>query len=303
MGEEKFRLILAVAHHQQALDLLQLVQRKFCDFLQGHPSCIGNNRSAEGLPELRIVGDHIRNRFFDWMGCLFQTGLGGRAEQDRCITDLGQKLHGQIEKCQHPGRYSLNLVNDNDAAAESLEAADGSRPSVKESVEQLHQSRDDDRCIPAFHSQLPLIQFPSLLGVQDIGVVFQDDAVIPQILPDHGGILLQNGQQRRCEDQPAFPPFLSMSQRVAQRTQGFSAAGGNIQSIDPAFALRKGTTPIRDLPAGPTDGSVRGETEQLFLHTCQIRFPKFVQIRRCRCGPKAAHEFRCVPPVALDQCG
>ena len=63
---------------------------------------------------------------------------------------------------------------------------------LKQRIEKLHKCRNNNRRIPAFRSQLPLIQFIAIGGAQDIGMVFQNNSVVLQKVSNNSSILLQN---------------------------------------------------------------------------------------------------------------
>ena len=151
---QELGLPFGVAHHQQAGGVLQNALDKARDLLQPPRPRVHEARPPEGGPEGRVIGHQLLQAPLYGVVRLLQTGLGGGAEHDRGTADIGQEVHGQIEQRQHPGRHRLDLVDDQNAVAQGLEAADAGGPAVKEGVQQLDQGGDDDRRIPIFGHQL-----------------------------------------------------------------------------------------------------------------------------------------------------
>ena len=74
--------------------------------------------------------------------------------------------------------------------------------------------------------------------------MFQNDAVILQIFPKNGGILFQNGQQWRGEDQPLLPPSLCMSKGITKGAEGLATARRDIQPIDTTWMFCKSSASV-----------------------------------------------------------
>ena len=91
-----------------------------------------------------------------------------------------------------------------------------------------------------------------------------------------------------------------MRQRVPQRGQRLAPARGHVEPVDAARPLRKRPAPVRDGAPGRVHGRVRRKPRQLSLQMRQPLPPDGPHV----IGPSRrlciAHEFRRVPPVALD---
>ena len=62
--------------------------------------------------------------------------------------------------------------------------------------------------------------------------MLQYQSVVPYVIADDLGILIQDRQQRCGEDDPGAVPLCRVGQCEAETGQRFSAAGGNIQAVD-----------------------------------------------------------------------
>ena len=299
-------LLFGVAHHQQAGGVLQYAADKSRDLLQ--PPCprVHDASPPEGGPESRVIGDQLFQGALHGVDRLLQTGLGSGAEYDGGAADVGEKVHGQIEQRQHPGRYGLNFVDDQDAAAQGLEAADTGGPAVKEGVQQLDQGGDNDRRIPVFGHQFLGVQLVCIclrFWPDDVGVVFQNQIVIPDVIPQDLSVLIQNTQQGRGENEAGLVIYRGVGQGKAEGGQGLAAAGGDVQPVDAAGPVRCLPAPAGDFPPGPLNGSVVVKFVQFFLHSSQQLEPEVPLGIWEGGGHGAAHIARRVIAIPLDDGG
>ena len=105
-------------------------------------------------------------------------------------------------------------------------------------------------------------------------MVFQQQAVVPDILPQDLGVLVQDAQQGGSKNDTGLVVRHSVGQGKAEGGQGLAAAGGDVQAIDAAGPVRRLPAPAGDLPPGLLDGGVVVELVQLFLHAGQEPKPK-----------------------------
>ena len=99
--------------------------------------------------------------------------------------------------------------------------------------------------------------------------MLQYQSVVPYVIADDLGILIQDRQQRRGEDNSRAVPLCRVGQCEAETGQRFSAAGGNIQAVDTSGPGGTGGTGVGDGVAHQINGRFSRECRQLLLHKRQ----------------------------------
>ena len=219
-------------------------------------------------------------------------------------TELYQAYLRRREELSGQGlRLTLNTLLLK-AVAEGLKAADAGGLSGKQGVEQLDQCGDDDGGAPVLRQQLVFVQ-PVLPGpgAHQVGVVLQNQAVLPDRLPEHRGVLFQNAQQGKDEENPPLPVPRGVGQGEAERAERLAAAGGHVQPVDAARPLPGVPALARDLLARALDGGVGGEGAQPLLQAHQQPPPEGAEVLRPLRERGAVQIRRGVLPVPVDHGG
>ena len=234
------------------------------------------------------------------VGCL-QTGLGGGAQNNGGAADLGQEVDRQIEQRQHFTGNGLHLVDHNDAAAQCVKSADGAGSSAEAGIQQLHQRGDNDRRRPGGGEQLQRLQaLRRLFRLGKVGVMLQYQGVVPYIIADDLGVLIQDRQQRRGEDDPGAVPFCRVGQCEAEAGQRFSTAGGDVQAVDPSGPGGAGGTGVGDGVARQINGAFSGKFREALFHERQPPHPYGAHILWEHGRFYPIHKGRGVRAVSLD---
>ena len=211
------RLALFVAHGQQAVcgfhqcadHLRQLVQTAAAGQLK--------LRSPKCCPKRLVIRHDLLRRAPQRVLCPLNARLRCRAQNDRRAALLAQKLDGKIKKRQQFGRHGLDLIDHDDAVTKSLKPANGSRFPVEQRVQQLNQRRQNDRRVPALHQKFALVKrVLRCIRLHNVGMVLQDQPIVPYKLPNLFRVLFQNRQQRRGENQAFFPKLFRVRQCIPQ---------------------------------------------------------------------------------------
>ena len=195
MLKEERGLFFGVAYHQQTAAPVQCLPDKGRNVFQSGSTRVLNFRAFENIPKCFLLRNQV-----DWLPAQrmpggFQVGLCGGAEHDGGIADLRQEIDGQVEKRQHFAGNGLHLVNDENAVAQRVKSADGAGFPAEAGVEQLHKRGDDDGRRPRIREKRQRLQsLWGILRLHKVGVVLQNQGIIPHEPPDHLGILIQNGQ-------------------------------------------------------------------------------------------------------------
>ena len=99
--------------------------------------------------------------------------------------------------------------------------------------------------------------------------MLQYQGVVSHVIADDMGILIQDRQQRRGEDNSGAVPLCRVCQCEAETGQRFSTAGGNIQAVDTSGPGGAGGTGVGDGLACQINGRFSRECRQLLLHKRQ----------------------------------
>ena len=108
--------------------------------------------------------------------------------------------------------------------------------------------------------------------------MLQYQSVVPYVIADDLGILIQDRQQRCGEDNARAVPLCRVGQCEAETGQRFSAAGGNIQAVDTSGPDGTGGTGVGDGVARQINGRFSRECRQLLLHKRQPFCPDWPHI-------------------------
>ena len=133
--------------------------------------------------------------------------------------------------------------------------------------------------------------------------MLQYQSVVPYVIADDLGILIQDRQQRCGEDNSRAVPLCRVGQCEAETGQRFSAAGGNIQAVDTSGPGGTGGTGVGDGVARQINGRFPRECRQLLLHKRQPTRPYGAHILRERGRLQIVHKGRGVRAVSLDHGG
>ena len=277
--EQERRLLFRVAHHQQTVARRQYLRDDLRELLQLGTSGVLNVGALEDVPQCLLLRNQIDGLAVQGMvGCL-QTGLGGGAQNNGGAADLGQEVDRQIEQRQHFAGNGLHLVDHNDAAAQCVKSADGAGLSAEAGIQELHQRGDNDRRRPGGGEQLQRLQaLRRLFRLGKVGVMLQYQGVVPYIIADDLGVLIQDRQQRRGEDDPGAVPFCRVGQCEAEAGQRFSTAGGDVQAVDPSGPGGAGGTGVRNGPPGQINGAFSGKFREALFHERQPFCPDWPHI-------------------------
>ena len=299
--EQERRLLFRVAHHQQTVARRQCLRNDLRELLQLGTSGVLDVGALKDVPQCLLLRNQIDGLAVQGMvGCL-QTGLGGGAQNNGGAADLGQEVDRQIEQRQHFAGNGLHLVDHNDAAAQRVKSADGAGSSAEAGIQQLHQRGDNDRRRPGGGEQLQRLQaLRRLFRLGKVGVMLQYQGVVPYIIADDLGVLIQDRQQRRGEDDPGAVPFCRVGQCEAEAGQRFSTAGGDVQAVDPSGPGGAGGTGVRNGPPGQINGAFSGKFREALFHERQPPHPYGAHILRKRGWLQIVHKGRGVRAIPLD---
>ena len=277
--EQERRLLFRVAHHQQTAARRQCLRNDLRELLQPGASGVLDVGAPEDVPRCLLLRNQIDGLAMQRVvGCL-QTGLGGRAQNNSSAADLGQEVDRQIEQRQHFAGNGLYLVDHDDAAAQRVKSADGAGPSAEAGIQELHQRGDNDRRRPGGGEQLQRLQaLRRLLRLGKVGVMLQYQSVVPYVIADDLGILIQDRQQRCGEDNSRAVPLCRVGQCEAETGQRFSAAGGDVQAVDPSGPGGAGGTGVRNGPPGQINGVFSGKFRKTLFHERQPFCPDWPHI-------------------------
>ena len=291
-----------VAHQQHASVLLgarlhQLRQLLGCISV-GHPQ-IHNFRSPEDLPCSAMRHQFGLRRIRNGMRRLLQGRLGRGAQNHRSVHDSRQPVHRHVEQRQHIPGNRLHFIDDQNAVLQGTHPADARGLSGKQRVQQLHQSRNQNRAVPIFQKQFIGVQFVFLRRFPNhIGMVLQDHGVIAHCFPNDCRILLQHGQQGNHKQNPPLAS-LRRCQCIAQGSQRFSAARRQRKPVNSLRPVRRLQALVGDIPPDPIDLLGAIHTGQILLHMGPAEIPRnrLVHIGNRRLG--AAHKAGRIPAVAV----
>ena len=151
---------------------------------------------------------------------------------------MDKKVDRHVEERQHPDGHRLHFIYDNDAVAQSPKPTDAGSPSIVKRVQELDQGRNDDGSIPIFRHQFPSVEFLPLLFpalfLHQIGMMLQDELVVPDRITQIFCILIDDAKQRSGKNDPAAPMLICMSQGKPKRCKRLSAPCGNAEPVDSA---------------------------------------------------------------------
>ena len=133
--------------------------------------------------------------------------------------------------------------------------------------------------------------------------MLQYQGVVSYVITDDLGILIQDRQQRRGEDDPGAVPLCRVGQCEAETGQRFSAAGGHVQAVDSSGPGGAGGTGVGDGAARQINGCFPGKCRQLFLHERQPFRPDRPHIRRKRGRLQSVHKGGGICAIPLDHGG
>ena len=133
--------------------------------------------------------------------------------------------------------------------------------------------------------------------------MLQYQSVVPYVIADDLGILIQDRQQRCGEDNSRAVPLCRVGQCEAEAGQRFSAAGGNIQAVDPSGPGGAGGTGVRNGPPGQINGAFSGKFREALFHERQPTRPYGAHILRERGRLQIVHKGRGVRAIPLDHGG
>ena len=205
-------------------------------------------------------------------------------------------------------RHRLHFVDHNDTAAEGMKPANAAAAPGKQGVQQLDQRGNYDIAFPRCRQEFPAVQFFLCFRVirrlllHDVGVMLQDQAVIPDVLTDNLTALINNCKNRCDKQNPALSIPGRVSQRIAQGAEGLPCPGWHVQPVDAARLFGEGPAAVRDLTAGLLHLCSVGEFSQFSIYPIRQRFPEYTQLFR-RPILRKAHalfKFRRIPAVAFD---
>ena len=133
--------------------------------------------------------------------------------------------------------------------------------------------------------------------------MLQYQGVVPYIIADDLGILIQDRQQRRGEDNSRAVPLCRVGQCEAEAGQRFSAAGGDVQAVDASGSGGAGGTGVRNGPPGQINGALSGKFREALFHERQPTRPYGAHILRERGRLQIVHKGRGVRAVSLNHGG
>ena len=133
--------------------------------------------------------------------------------------------------------------------------------------------------------------------------MLQYQGVVSYVIAEDLSVLIQDRQQRRGEDDSGAVPLCCVGQGEAEAGQRFSAAGGNVQAVDPSGSGGTGGTGVGDGVARQINGRFSRECRQLLLHKRQPLCPDRPHILRERGRLQIVHKGRGVRAVSLDHGG
>ena len=133
--------------------------------------------------------------------------------------------------------------------------------------------------------------------------MLQYQSVIPYVIADDLSVLIQDRQQRRGEDDPGAVPLCRVGQCEAETGQRFSAAGGDVQAVDPSGPDGAGGTGVGDGPPGQINGAFSGKFREALFHERQPPRPYGAHILRERGRLQIVHKGRGVHAIPLDHGG
>ena len=187
------RLALFVAHNQQTVCGFHLCSDQIGQFVQTAAADPLKLSPPECRPKRLVIRYDIFRCAPQWVFCLFKARLRCRAQNNGRAALLAQKLYGKIKKRQQLGRYGLNLVDYDDTVTKCLKSSDRCCFSVEQGIQQLNQRRQNDWRVPVLHQQLALVKrILRDFRLHNIGMVLQNQLIVPNKLPDDVCILLQN---------------------------------------------------------------------------------------------------------------
>ena len=133
--------------------------------------------------------------------------------------------------------------------------------------------------------------------------MLQYQGVVPYIIADNLGVLIQDRQQRRSEDDPGAVPFCRVGQCEAEAGQRFSTAGGDVQAVDTSGPGGTGGTGVGNSPPGQINGVFSGKFREALFHERQPTRPYGAHILRERGRLQIVHKGRGVRAIPLDHGG
>ena len=152
---------------------------------------------------------------------------------------MDKKVDRHVEERQHPDGHRLHFIYDNDAVAESPKPTNAGSPSIVKRVQKLDQGRNDDGSIPIFCHQFSSVEFlPFLfpaLFLHQIGMMLQNELVVPDRITQIFCILIDDAKQRSGKNDPAALMLICMSQGKPKRCKRLSAPCGNAEPVDSAW--------------------------------------------------------------------
>ena len=128
-------------------------------------------------------------------------------------------------------------------------------------------------------------------------------SVVPYVIADDLGILIQDRQQRCGENNSRAVPLCRMGQCEAETGQRFSAAGGNIQAVDTSGPGGTSGTGVGDGVARQINGAFSGKFREALFHERQPTRPYGAHILRERGRLQIVHKGRGVRAIPLDHGG
>ena len=150
-------------------------------------------------------------------------------------------------------RQHLRLVKDHDAVGQIMQLAAPGGTGGIHGLKKLHRRDNHHRHVPILRGQcLPDVLRRCAVGEVELyaGMVFQYIAA-SQNIPEHLGVLVNDGGIRDDVDHPLHPVFRRMAQRKGQRRHRLSTAGRDGQCVNAFWFTACIQAGVQDLTAQP----------------------------------------------------